>query len=401
VDRCNTTLHLAAEVPDELELSSGGPLRLVELTPWLRHPAAGPTFPAALVPATGDNGLAREDARLLVASILPRPKSPTPNPSPEDGGGGNRKGAKRRFRLEPASQADARKSEPFRFADVNESSVGLWEGEHPILVYNHGILRREEYSPRFDRSGYVHPLYGLDGEVLTDDFPRDHPHHRGLFWAWAHVRVGEKESSPWHVQGIRSQFVRWLHRDASATAAVLGVENGWYNGDSKVVTERVWLRIYPACGDERAIDVDLTLTAETSPVVIWGAAEKSYGGMTVRFGPRKKTTITTAAGQSMEDLNLAHLAWADLTAQFPGASGRSGAALLLDRSHPHIPPTWITRHYGCLGVGWPGIEPVTLEPGQPVRCRYRVLIHRGQVDAQQLAAAFEAFDRKGQVVWGE
>ena len=31
-----------------------------------------------------------------------------------------------------------------------------------------------------------------DGQVLTEDFPADHLHHRGIFWAWHQVYVGEK-----------------------------------------------------------------------------------------------------------------------------------------------------------------------------------------------------------------
>ena len=67
------------------------------------------------------------------------------------------------------------------------------------------------------RSSYVHPLYGLDGEVITDDFPKDHYHHRGLFWAWPHVRVGTEETDLWMLKGIRQQFERWLGREAMST----------------------------------------------------------------------------------------------------------------------------------------------------------------------------------------
>lgn len=42
------------------------------------------------------------------------------------------------------------------------------------------------------RSGYIHPLHGLDGEVLTRDWSPDHPHHRGLYWAWPEVDWGDR-----------------------------------------------------------------------------------------------------------------------------------------------------------------------------------------------------------------
>ena len=127
-------------------------------------------------------------------------------------------------------------------------------------------------------------------------------------------------------------------------AATLGVENGWYVGEKKVMQEHVRLCIYPALTSGRTIDVELTWTPVDEPVTLWGAAGKSYGGLTLRFAPRKKTVITTAAGRQAEDLKLTRLEWADLTARFAGASGQSGGAIFVDPAHPDYPPTWLTRH---------------------------------------------------------
>lgn len=82
-------------------------------------------------------------------------------------------------------------SDSFHFTGLTEESLALFEGDRPVFVYNHGMIHQPGVPADRARSTYVHPLYGLDGEVLTDDFPADHTHHRGLFWAWPHVRVGE------------------------------------------------------------------------------------------------------------------------------------------------------------------------------------------------------------------
>jgi hypothetical protein len=39
----------------------------------------------------------------------------------------------------------------------------------------------------------------------------------------------------------------------------------------------------------------------------------------------------------------------------------------------------------------PGVRPQTLVAGEPVRCRYRIWIHRGRTDAEHLARAFAAY----------
>jgi len=109
-----------------------------------------------------------------------------------------------------AGQATSGSAAAFRFGEVNPQSLGLWDGDKAVLVYNHGVLRQPGVPIDRARSTYIHPLYGLDGEVLTDDFPRDHYHHRGLFWAWPHVTLGAQHHDLWMLRGIEQKFERWL-----------------------------------------------------------------------------------------------------------------------------------------------------------------------------------------------
>ncbi|HEX2522993.1 MAG TPA: DUF6807 family protein, partial [Terriglobia bacterium] len=71
----------------------------------------------------------------------------------------------------------------FRFEAISDKSLKLWQGEQPVLVYNHGVMTSQSAPKAKGRSSYFHPIYGLNGEVLTDDFPKDHVNHRGLHWA--------------------------------------------------------------------------------------------------------------------------------------------------------------------------------------------------------------------------
>lgn len=282
----------------------------------------------------------------------------------------------------------------FRFEPVNESSLGLWEGDRPVLVYNHGVIRRAGVPERYARSTYVHPLYGVDGEVLTDDFPADHLHHRGLFWAWPHVRVGGVRYDLWLLQGIRQQFERWGRREASAREALLEVHNGWYAGEAKVVDETVRFRVHPVRGGTRAVDVAFEWRVLKGPLTLQGAEGKSYGGLTLRFAPGTNTAITIPAGRISEDLAMTNLPWADLTRLWAGSGRTSGAAIFVAPDHPGYPPQWLLRHYGVLCLGWPGVEPATFGEGDVIRARYRVWIHRGEVDAIRLREAYAEYCRE-------
>lgn len=291
----------------------------------------------------------------------------------------------------PAAESSPRSS--FYFTNVSDKSLALFEGERPVLVYNHGILLQPGVPADRARSTYVHPLYGLDGETLTDDFPSDHHHHRGLFWAWPHVRIGDTHYDLWMLKGIEQRFERWLERKTGPDGATLGVENGWLVGGQKVVREQVWLRASPSGKDERVLDVELAWVPLDRPITLQGAEGKSYGGLTLRFAPRTNTVITTPLGQGDEDLSITRLPWADLSARFAGRGQASGAAIFVAPDHPDFPPEWLTRHYGVLCLGWPGVKPKTFQPGETIRCRYRVWIHRGASALEKIAQAYRAYEQ--------
>jgi len=69
--------------------------------------------------------------------------------------------------------------------------VDVAEGDKPVLRYNYGTIPVPEgVGGRYAvaRSDYIHPLYGPDGEELTKDYAKDHPHHRGIYWAKSGTR---------------------------------------------------------------------------------------------------------------------------------------------------------------------------------------------------------------------
>ena len=292
----------------------------------------------------------------------------------------------------------------FRFQDVSDASLGLWEGEQPVLVYNHGPIAGPEAPGARPRACYFHPVYGLDGEVLTGDFPQDHVYHRGIYWAWPHIKLGEREYELWTARGeLEQRFVRWTAKEATASGAKLTAENGWFVGDKQLVREEVSAHVLPAAAGGRVLDVTLSWTPLEEPLTLRGAEGKSYGGFNVRFAPRTRPTITvpeqaelpggalSREGRVAADLLMTRLPWVDVAGDFALSQGQSGAAIFVHPQHRDFPPTWMARHYGLVSVGWPGTEEQTFPPGQPITCRYRLWIHRGAPLAAQIQAEYEKY----------
>lgn len=294
-------------------------------------------------------------------------------------------------------------AEKFSLKEKNRRAIRISEGKTPVLTYNFGEttcrkLKKEDH--RRSRGCYIHPLWDLAGkEILTDDYPRDHRHHHGLFWTWPHVVIDGKHYNLWIDDGkIKNRFVRWIEQKSTDTEAILAVENGWFVGDKKVMKEEVRIKVHPATDDGRAIDLTLTFTPTDRPITLQGADRKSYGGLTARFRvkPVTKSEIRTVKGLTKRDLPDTRLDWVDLMRK-PSKDGKilgGGAAIFISPEHPDYPPTWLTRHYGPLCVGYPGVNPKTFEPGVPFTLSYRIFVHDKTFEAEKLGKLYKSYKKE-------
>lgn len=297
----------------------------------------------------------------------------------------SKKTAAGRFALKPELSMEKRFS-------ITEANDGLFLSErgHPVLVYKHQMMLAEGVPEKYRRSTYVHPLFDLRGNAITDDFPKDHVHHRGLSWTWAHVGVAGEVHDLWACEGIRQIFEKWIAQESGPVCATIGVKNAWWTAQRKVMDEWVWIRAFPANEYGRAIDVLLTLKA-LEPIQLSGRKEKGYSGFGLRYGPRQTTIITTPQGKEAADSDLKPLPWADETGNFGSTASLSGAAIFQHASNPRFPAGWCLRHYGFIGVSWPGVEIIHLEPGKALTLRFRVWVHEGGAQAGKVQEAYDLF----------
>jgi len=277
--------------------------------------------------------------------------------------------------------ADAQAS--FAFREINSTGLELSEGGKPVFVYNFGMILGKDFPESMRRSSYLHPVYAPDGVVLTDDFNPNHPHHRGIFWAWTDITVDGKKGDIWTVKGpFQDRFVAWKARDVDDATARLAVENGWYDGDRKFLKEDVEIVAHRVVGSVRVLDFTLRLEATGQPVEIVGTSEgkKGFSGFCFKFASPDggKPTITTDQGVARKDGVLARHSWAQLAGTFHGHP--AGARVEDDSANPGYPRNgWLMRHQlCCLNVSYPGLQPVTLSPGKPLVLKYKVTLFAGK-----------------------
>lgn len=272
-----------------------------------------------------------------------------------------------------------------------------------------------------ERSDYIYPLYGFHGEPLTADYPKDHLHHRSLWWSWCEVRHNDKIGDLWAVCKIRAYPVKITKMETRADEAVLQAQNAWrYDDDpAPVVNETVTIRASKTTGmpgsRTRTIDVDVRLEALVDGMAIAGRQKVDYGGyggMTVRLNPEVKDFSIRAVHPNPDkwrgdDLAivervtnpaaLGDAAWMALYGKYPAAGlptpGFTTILMLESKATPLYPNNF--RYYGstCISLAFPGRTIVPLAKGKPLDYRTRFVICEGKTTLEQEKAAWQTYER--------
>lgn len=278
--------------------------------------------------------------------------------------------------------------------DPASGQVELLENGRPVLRYNHQTIEPGALTNQVApgnriyaraRSDYIHPLYGLEGEVLTKDWPLDHPHHRGIYWAWPEVEYGKERGDLHALQRVFARPVGKPKLTSGAAFAQVEAESLWQWEDREpIVREVARIRAYPADADGRVVDLTFAFTALKEGVTIARRETDKYGGLNLRLEPSAYQTITTHTDPAGTEPRRC---WSDLTGVFAGAHGPSGLAVFPAPSNPDYPGDWV--QYPELAWVQPTFPAAKtrypLSRAAPLVLRYRVWLHPGRPGAAAFA----------------
>lgn len=267
-------------------------------------------------------------------------------------------------------------------AKQNDQGVWIIEGKRRVLFYQR---QRRSHEGHYGRENYVHPLYSLDGEVLSEDFPADHLHHRGIFWAWHQLWVGsQRAGDPWIAKDFVVDVQSVTVAESGADAIALEIEGIWSSPavtdaaqqPLPLVREQTVIRVHRSEQTNQRIDFEISLQALTAEVKLGGSEnDKGYGGFSVRTQLPPGTTFTGRQGPVVPQLHAIDAGpWINI------ATEHWGLAILSHRSNPGFPHPWILRQQRSMqNPAYPGREPVALSQDQPLVLRYQLILHRGQL----------------------
>jgi len=272
--------------------------------------------------------------------------------------------------------------------------VDVAEGGKPVLRYNYGTIPVPEgVGGRYavSRSDYIHPLYSPDGEELTKDYAKDHPHHRGIYWAWPEVWYKGKVHDLHALQGVYARPVKLVRTEGGPDVAVIEAESRWMWEDKEpIVAERAIIRAWPETNAGRLIDLEFRFTALVEGVRVARRGQKAYGGLNIRLSARRDQKIATFTAP---DGTEPRVCWGDLLGVPPGGKTPVGVATLQHPANPRFPGDWVQYpNLNWLQPTFPAKgEKFLLSTTEPLVLRYRLWIHPGPATKDALAEQWRAY----------
>ncbi|MCD6598094.1 MAG: PmoA family protein [Bacteroidales bacterium] len=289
-------------------------------------------------------------------------------------------------------------SSSFLFRETGQG-VELLDGEAPVLFYQKVI---KSPNGEYFINNYIHPLYSLSGDTLTEEFPKDHLHHRGIFWAWHQVYIGNQNvGDGWIMENVSYDVVS-VETSKNKSEAQLKTHVLWKSllfQDSKpFIEEHTTITIFKAKENFRIIDFEILLKPLVSDVFLGGSDnEKGYGGFSWRTRLPEDAVFTSSEGPvTPQTLQIEAGPWMDLSASFEEEGMYSGLSVLCHPSTPNYVAPWILRQQKSMqNIIFPGRDKVKLSMDKPTVLRYRLIVHNGRandIDIANLQLEYDKID---------
>lgn len=248
---------------------------------------------------------------------------------------------------------------------------------------------------KYERCNYIHPLWGIDGNILTEDFPADHLHHRGIFWAWHQIWIdGERIGDGWEIRDFEQKVneVEFLSRkDGSALlkTEVTWMSDKWKKQGKKIpyLKENAVITIHPQKGNYRKIDFGIELLALEENLTIGGSEDvKGYSGFSVRTILPEDVTFIGAGGW-VEPKNEAvnSPGYINISGSV-GKNGSKGGVVMIDHpDNPGYPQPWILRKKNSMqNAAYPGNKTIPVSTGKPLKLSYSLIVYSGKISNSKI-----------------
>jgi hypothetical protein len=246
----------------------------------------------------------------------------------------------------------------------------------------------------YAHGAYLHPVFTPGGKLVTGDFPPDHRHQRGIFFAWTKTEFEGRHPDFWNAgKGDKiAAEVRFEKLEKSWGGEKEGgfvSQHRWIDhsgGESKDVLHETWeVNVHRSdVGGRVANVIDFVSTqtcAGNSPLKL---PKYHYGGLGVRgqalWDPVNAVTMLTSNGDDRVKGDATKAKWAYLGGEADGAP--AGIVVLVHPSNFRFPQPWRLNPKNpqlCVAPSQDGDWEIT--PGKSYVSRYRFIVSDSVADA--------------------
>jgi hypothetical protein len=266
------------------------------------------------------------------------------------------------------------------------------ENSENVLFYQ---IESKSQNGKYERCNYIHPLWGLEGTVLTEDFPADHLHHRGIFWTWHQVYIGDKRiGDPWEIKDFEQEVAEVEFTAQKNGLGVLKTEvewksENWQKQGVKVpyIKENTTITIHPKTDNYRRVDFEIKLLAMAKNLSIGGSDDvKGYSGFSVRMILPEDVLFSGPDGE-IEPQNTAveSKGYVNVSGSLLDGNKNGGVIMIDHPENPGYPQSWILRKKRSMqNAAYPGRELIPVSDTEPLVLEYSLLVYLGELSDKEI-----------------
>jgi len=289
------------------------------------------------------------------------------------------------FIITAASLCFAKQANNFTVTET-KTSLQISEAGKKVCAY-----QKIPDSKPHSRSHYFHPVYDLSENVLTEDFPADHLHHHGLWWAWHQIRKNGKQiADGWMNDNIHWDVKKLTHSSMQDGGLLVIMNVDWLTNDNKLLVKELSEAVFhPAEKHYRIIDFNIILSGD-SAIEIGGADNvKGYGGFSLRLKNMENLEFSDNNGKVKPENTAVNAGpWMNFTRP---PDGKSGVVIMCHDTKPDGTAPWILRRGKSMqNPVFPGRKCVSV-PKEGLTLKYRVVIHDATLDKKQIQEMYRHY----------
>lgn len=269
-------------------------------------------------------------------------------------------------------------------------------------------LPSKDIKPVFLRGGYIHPIYSPSGRLVTDDYPPDHYHHHGIWFAWTKTQFEGGHPDFWNVadgtgrvdfEAVDATWSGPVHAGFTSRQRYVALTG---TTAQTALNERWEVRLYNVGQrDSRYFMFDIVATqqcATSSPLIL---EEYRYGGMGVRghrdWKDKSKVSFLTAEGKTRENGNATRGRWCHISGPVDGQP--VGIAILDHPANIRAPqPMRLNPDDPFFNYAPSQLGQFEIRPGEKFVLRYRYIVSDGSADVAQLDRLWNDYSHPPDVV---